>query len=369
MNRISSSQADLAGKPSETVSGRRRRVLFILCLIVVFLVIGFLLSLSFGSVRIPLRDVTNILTGHETTNPAFDKIVWNIRLPKAITAILAGAALSMAGLQMQTIFRNPLADPFVLGVNSGSSLGVAIIVLALGPGSAAMLSGFGIAGNYAIVLAATIGAGLVLLLIMLLSTRVDLMTLLIMGLMIGYATAAIVNILMFFAMPERLQAFFSWTYGNFGTVTWVQMNAFVPAVLLGLAMCVVSSKVMNAFLLGESYARSMGVNIAFWRTWILMSASLLTGAVTGFCGPIGFIGVAVPHLSRSLLQTSDHRILFPAVLFLGGFLALMADFVAQVPGSSYVLPLNSITALMGAPVIVWLLLSKRNLRQAFSNAE
>ena len=353
----------------DPVSGRVGRNVIVLGMILILLAMGFLLSLSFGSVRIPLGDVANILTGHESGRVAFGKIIWNIRLPKAITAVLAGAALSMAGLQMQTIFRNPLADPFVLGVNSGSSLGVAIVVLALGPGSAVMLSGFGIAGNYAIVLAATIGAAAVLTLIMLLSARVDLMTLLIMGLMIGYATASVVNILMFFAMPERLQAFFSWTFGNFGTITWDQMNAFVPAIILGLAMCLVSAKAMNAFLLGEAYARSMGVNIIFWRSWILMSASLLTGAVTGFCGPIGFIGVAVPHLTRSLLQTSDHRILFPGVLFLGGSLALMADFVAQVPGSSIVLPLNSITALMGAPVIVWLLLSKRNLRQAFGNAE
>lgn len=347
----------------------RKRVAVILVLILMMLVGGFVISLSFGSVRIPMEDVMQILTGHESSKEVFGKIIWNIRLPKAITAILAGAALSMAGLQMQTVFRNPLADPFVLGVNSGSSLGVAIVVLALGSGSATMLSGLGIAGNYSIVVAATIGAGIVLTLIMLLSARVDLMTLLIMGLMIGYATSAIVNILMFFAMPERLQSFFSWTYGNFGTITWDQMNAFVPAIILGLLMCLVSAKVMNAFLLGESYARSMGVNINFWRTWILISASLLTGAVTGFCGPIGFIGVAVPHLSRSLLQTSDHRILFPSVLLLGGFLALTADFVAQVPGSHIVLPLNSITALMGAPVIVWLLLSKRNLRQAFGNAE
>jgi iron complex transport system permease protein len=355
--------------PMNVFFSGRNRVVITIVLILVLLGAGFIISLSFGSVRIPMNDVMNILTGHESSKVVFGKIIWNIRLPKAITAVLAGAALSMAGLQMQTIFRNPLADPFVLGVNSGSSLGVAIVVLALGPGSAAMLSGFGMAGNYAIVVAATMGAGIVLTLIMILSARVDLMTLLIMGLMIGYATAAIVNILMFFAMPERLQSFFSWTYGNFGTVTWDQMNAFVPAIILGLLMCLVSAKVMNAFLLGESYARSMGVNINFWRTWILISASLLTGAVTGFCGPIGFIGVAVPHLSRSLLQTSDHRILFPGVLLLGGFLALAADFVAQVPGSRFVLPLNSITALMGAPVIVWLLLSKRNLRQAFGSAD
>lgn len=350
------------------ILGSKRFILSLACIITLLLVM-FVASLSFGSVRIPTGDVLNVLTGHEASRMVYEKIILNIRLPKAITAILAGAALSLAGLQMQTVFRNPLADPFVLGVNSGSSLGVAIVILTLGSGSAAMLSGFGLAGNYAIVIAASIGAGVVLSLIMILSARVDIMTLLIMGLMIGYATGAIVNILMFFSMPERLQAFFSWTFGNFGTVTWSQMKAFVPAVVIGLIMCLISAKVMNAFLLGESYARSLGVNIIFWRTWILISASLLTGAVTGFCGPIGFIGVAVPHLSRSLLHTSDHRILFPSVLFVGGLLALTADFISQVPGSSIVLPLNSITALMGAPVIIWILLRKRNLRQAFGNSD
>ena len=327
----------------------------------------FLASLSFGSVRIPIHDVVTVLSGGEASRLVYERIIMGIRLPRALTGILAGAALSLSGLQMQTIFRNPLADPFVLGVNSGSSLGVAIVILAVGPGSAALLGGLGMLGNYSVVMAASLGAGLVLTLIMILSLRVDLMTLLIMGLMVGYATSAVVSIMMFFAMPERLQAFFSWTFGNFGSVTWSQMHALVPAIIIGSAMSFVATKAMNAFLLGEAYAISLGVNILFWRTWVLISASILTGAVTGFCGPIGFIGVAVPHLCRMLLQTSDHRLLFPFIFILGALIALLADFVAQVPGSNIVLPLNAITALIGAPIVVWLLLRKRNLRQAFGD--
>lgn len=329
------------------------------------LAVIFLASLSFGSVRIPIADVIAVLTGGEASREVFEKIILGIRLPRAITGVFAGAALSLAGLQMQTIFRNPLADPFVLGVNSGASLGVALVILMIGPGSAALLAGLGGFGNASVVVAASLGAGLVLALIMVLSLRVDLMTLLIMGLMVAYATSAVVSILMFFAMPERLQAFFAWTFGSFGTVTWSQMTVLAPAVVIGTLMSLVATKSLNAFLLGEAYAVSLGVRILLWRTWVLIAASILTGAVTGFCGPIGFIGVAVPHLCRSLLQSSDHRVLFPFVIVMGATIALFADFIAQVPGSNVVLPLNAITALIGAPIVIWLLLRKRNLRQAF----
>ncbi len=344
------------------------RISLWLAIIVLCLVFAFLANLSFGSVRIPLNDVFQILTGGEASRTVYEKIILGIRLPRALTGILAGSALALAGLQMQTIFRNPLADPFVLGVNSGASLGVALVILIIGPGSAALLGGLSMFGNYSVVIAASLGAALVLTFIMILSLRVDLMTLLIMGLMVGYATSAIVSVLMFFAMPERLQAFFSWTFGSFGSVTWSQMQALVPAIILGSLMSLVATKSMNAFLLGEAYATSMGVNILFWRTWVLISASILTGAVTGFCGPIGFIGVAVPHLCRSVLQTSDHRVLFPFVIIVGALIALFADLISQVPGSNVVLPLNAITAIIGAPIIVWLLLRKRNLRQAFGES-
>lgn len=343
------------------------RFLFWMLVVLAGLILMGLASLSFGSVHIPIEDVFGIVSGGEGSREVYERIILGIRLPRVITGMLAGIALSLSGLQMQTIFRNPLADPFVLGVNSGASLGVAIVLLVLGPGSAALLGGLSLFGNYSIVIAASLGAGAVLTVIMLLSLRVDLMTLLIMGLMVGYGTSAVVSIMMFFSMPERLQAFFSWTFGNFGTVSWSQMVALIPAVAIGTLMSFVATKSMNAFLLGEAYAVSMGVRILFWRTWVLISASILTGAVTGFCGPIGFIGVAVPHLARMLLQTSDHRLLFPFVMVLGALVALLADFISQVPGSNIVLPLNAITALIGAPVIIWILLRKRNLRQAFGD--
>ena len=325
-------------------------------------------SLSFGSVKIPIGEVSSILLDRsEYENQGLANIIWSIRFPKALTAVLAGAALAVAGLQMQTLFRNPLADPFVLGVNSGASLGVAIVVLVTGPGLASLLSGMGVAGNYAVVVASSLGSAMVLTLIMVLSFRVDLMTLLIVGLMMGYATSALVMVLVFFAIPERLQTFFAWGYGNLSHVTWDQISILAPVVVLGILMAWIAGKAMNAFLLGEAYARSMGVSIIKWRTWVLISTSLLTGVVVGFCGPVGFIGVAVPHLCRSMFQTSDHRILYPAVILYGGLLTLMADFIAQVPGSRLVLPLNSITSLIGAPVVIWILLGRRSLRSAFGN--
>ncbi len=346
----------------DTVEGSRRRLWGFVAL-GLLLPGTFLASLALGSVGLSPAELWAALWGE---GEAVSRMIfWEIRLPKAITASLAGAALAMAGLQMQTIFRNPLADPFVLGVNSGASLGVALIVLALGPSALSFLASLGATGNYAIVLASTLGAGGVLALVMLLATRVDLMTLLIVGLMIGYAASALVSILMFFAIPEQLQAFFAWTYGNFGNVTWGELGAFTPAVMAGVVMVLFSGKVMNALLLGEDYARSLGVRLGFWRFWVLLSASLLAGTVTGFCGPIGFIGVAVPHLCRALLGTADHRVLLPAVLLMGAVAALLADLTSQVPGSRLVLPLNAITALIGAPVVIFFLLKRRTLQQSF----
>jgi|TARA_B100001093_G_C26835125_1_gene1017976 iron complex transport system permease protein len=342
------------------------RPLIVVIGLLIALPILFLLSLTFGSVSISINEVFNVLIGNEAASLIHEKILLNLRLPRAITAVLAGAALSVTGLQMQTIFKNPLADPFVLGVNSGASLGVAIVILALNPAGMLLLSELNLAGNYAIVFASTIGAGCVLTLVMLLSLRIDLITLLIIGLMIGYVTSALVSVLMFFSLPERLQSFFSWTFGSFGNVTWSQMQAMAPAIIMGLIMILFSMRVMNALLLGDSYAKSMGVNTQFWQFWILISASLLAGTVTGFCGPIGFLGVAVPHLCRALTQTSDHRWLLPTVILMGSLIALFADFIAQIPGSHAILPLNSVTALIGAPVIITVLYKQRSMKQTFA---
>lgn len=329
------------------------------------LLAAFGLSLSLGSVRIPLGDLVDMLTGGEASVPAWAIIVHTIRLPKALTAVLAGAALSASGLQMQTLFRNPLADPFVLGINAGASLGVAIVVLAVGSVGGVLIAGLGILGDLGLVAAASLGAGAVLGCVLLVSARVQsAMTLLILGLMFGYATGALVSILIYFAIPEQIQSYILWTFGSFGSVTWRQMPVFSAAIFLGLLLAFLCVKPLNALLLGENYAHSMGLNVKRARVWILVNASLLSGATTAFCGPIAFLGLAVPHLCRSLLHTSDHRVLMPAVTCLGATLALLADLIALMPGNPYALPLNAVTSLIGAPIVIGFILRRKNAIQA-----
>ena len=332
------------------------------------LLVVFALSLSLGSVHIPVGDIVSVLLGGEGAKPAWAIIVHTIRLPKAITAMLAGAALSVSGLQMQTLFRNPLADPFVLGINSGASLGVAIVVLAVGSVGSALLAGLGVLGDLSLAFAASLGAAAVLGCVLLISRKVQsVMTLLILGLMFGYATSAFVSVLLYFSIPEQIQAFIIWTFGSFGGVTWRQMVVFAPAIGLGLLMAFLTMKPLNALLLGEKYAQSMGVPVKRVRIWTLGGASILAGVTTAFCGPIAFLGLAVPHLCRSLLNTSDHRLLMPAVTLLGATLALLADVIARMPGSQATLPLNAVTSLIGAPVVIWVILRRQNLNAAFAD--
>lgn len=344
----------------------------LLAVLVLLALAAFVLSLAVGSVRIPLRDIVAVLLGGEAAKPAWETIVLQFRLPKAVTAMLAGAALSVSGLQMQTLFRNPLAGPFVLGISSGASLGVALTVLLAGVavglgGSTTLLAGISLAGDASLALSAILGSGLVLLLVMSVARRVQSgMTLLILGLMFGYTTSALVSVLIYFSVVERIQAYISWTFGSFGGVTWRQLQVMAPAILLGLAGGHLLMKPLNALLLGETYAQSLGLNVRRVRLGIIGSSAVLAGVVTAFCGPIGFLGIAVPHLCRSLLNTSDHRLLLPAVSFMGATLALGADIVAGLPGSQLTLPLNAVTALLGAPVVIWVILRQRNLRQAFA---
>lgn len=335
-------------------------------LLLVLVVLAFVLNLCLGSVTIPLSESWTYLNGGTPSNPAYAQILSNIRLPKALTAATAGAALSVAGLLMQTLFRNPLADPFVLGINSGASLGVALVVLALGPMGIEWLEGMGLGANLGMVLAATLGAATVLMLVLYLARRVDMMTLLIVGLMVGYATSALVSILMYLSIPERLQSYLSWTFGSFGNVDARDLNFFLPACVVGGTLAFLCAKPLNAFLLGEAYARSLGVATRRLRAWLIVASAVLSGAVTAYCGPIGFIGVAVPHLCRSLLRTTDHRALLPACVLAGATVALFADLVAQVPGTYHLLPLNAVTALIGAPVILWILLRSQGLRTLFA---
>jgi iron complex transport system permease protein len=329
--------------------------------------LGFwLLDLVIGSVRIPLKDVIAIVGGAPTTHLTWTTIVWDFRLPKSITAVLAGGALAVAGLQMQTLFRNPLADPYILGISSGTSLGAAAVILLTGGGGVHFLAKLGVWGDAGIVLASSIGAAGVFLLVALLARRVHTVTLLVIGVLVGYGVNAVVRILIQFAMPENVQAYLSWTFGSFSGVTWQQLAIFAPVLLLALGLAVISIKPLDAFLLGETYARSLGVDPHKARRFIILSASLLAGTVTAFCGLIGFIGIAVPHLCRALLGSSNHRKVLPTCAVVGGTVALAADLLSQAPGGAAALPLNSVTALIGAPVVVFVILRQRNLRKAFS---
>jgi len=332
------------------------------------LMVAFAASLALGSVNIPLSEIVTILLGGEPARESWRTIILNFRLTKAITAGLAGAALGVSGLIMQTLFRNPLADPYVLGISSGASLGVALVVLAAGSTGLTLLSGLGLVGDFALILAAITGAAAVLVIVMLAARRVaSTMTLLILGLMFGYATGALVSLLIHFSIAERVQAYVNWTFGSFGGVTWSQMPFLGGAVIIGLGGAVLSSKPLNALLLGDAYARSMGLNIRAARARLILSAAILAGAVTAFCGPIGFLGIAVPHVCRGLLRTSDHRTLLPATIIFGAILALLADIIAQTPGTTTVLPLNAITALFGAPIVVSVILRRRTTEGTFAS--
>jgi len=342
---------------------------WIVVLLIVILAVAFILSLTLGSVHIPPEQVLRILTGGEPDKASWTDVIFKFRLPKAVTAMLVGAALSIAGLQMQTLFRNPLADPFILGVSSGASLGVALVVLGTGAGGAsAFITGLNAFGDLSLAVAASMGAGAVLGAVLIVSRRVqNTITLLILGLMFGYLTNAIVSLLIYFSQPERVQAFSLWAAGSFGGVTWNQMRVFSPVILSGLFISYVMIKPLNALLLGDEYARSLGLNVRRARFWIILSASLLAGVSTAFCGPVWFVGVAVPHVARSLLNTADHRALLPASMLMGASFALVADVIAQSPGSQFVLPLNVIMSLFGVPIILWVILRQKQLRQSFAS--
>ncbi len=317
-----------------------------------FLAFTTCLSLSIGSVPIPLDQVLSILLGREANEATWTTIVLQFRLPKTIAAVLAGVALSSSGLQMQTLFRNPLAGPYLLGISSGASLGVALVLLANG-----LLSGN--AGAIEVV-GASLGGSALAMVIMMIAARYarNSVTLLILGLLFGYATAAIVDLLLHFSPPEKLQSYIRWTLGSFGGVTWSQLPIFAVAVGLGWLLTLAMVKPLNLLLLDEAQAISLGLSIGQLRGWTVISVSLLAGSVTAFCGPIAFLGVAVPHLARSLIGTSDHRVLLPIVSLLGAILALVADIITQLPGRQ-VLPLNSVTALIGTPVILWVILRQK----------
>lgn len=305
----------------------------------------FLLDLAVGAVRIPVADVWAALTGGNCPHTTV-KIVVNIRLIKAVVALLAGAALSVSGLQMQTLFRNPLAGPYVLGISSGASLGVALVVLA------------GVGSSIGVAAAAWIGAAAVLLVIAAVGHRIkDIMVILILGMMFGSGVSSVVEVLQYLSSEAALKSFVVWTMGSLGDVTSAQLALMLPAVAAGLVISVAVIKPLNLLLLGENYARTMGLNVQRTRTLIFLSTVLLAGTVTAFCGPVGFIGLAVPHLARMLFASADHRILMPGSMLAGAALLLVCDLVAK----SLALPINTITALMGIPVVIFVVVRNRNI--------
>jgi len=305
----------------------------------------FLLDLAVGAVAVPLGDVWAALTGGDCPR-ATAKIILNIRLIKAVVALLAGAALSVSGLQMQTLFRNPLAGPYVLGISSGASLGVALVVLA-GVGSS-----IGIAG------AAWLGAALVLVVIAAVGHRIkDIMVILILGMMFSSGVGAIVQILQYLSKEESLKAFVIWTMGSLGDVTFDQLAVLVPSIIAGLLLAVVTIKPLNLLLFGEEYAVTMGLNIRRSRGLLFLSTTLLAGTVTAFCGPIGFIGLAMPHVTRMLFRNSDHRVLVPGTVLSGAAVLLLCDLVSKM----FTLPINAITALLGIPIVVWVVLRNKSV--------
>ena len=317
-------------------------------------------NLSLGSVHIPVDQVFNALFENEVDKDSWIVIVQNYRLPKAITAILVGFGLSISGLLMQTLFRNPLAGPFVLGISSGASLGVALLILG------STIFGFSL-GSYSATrlgqsIAASLGALFVLLAVLLAARKVrNTMSILIIGLMFGSFTSAIISVLAYFSSASQLQQYMFWSFGSLGNLGWTEIGILGGISLISMILTLFIVKPLNSLLLGENYAKSLGMNLKQTRYLVLLIASLLTGVITAFSGPIAFIGLAVPHLTKLLFSTSNHKILLPAVGISGAIIMLICDSIAQLPASEYTLPINAITSLFGAPIIIWLLVRKRQL--------
>ncbi len=329
-------------------------------LLAIGLLICFIVNISLGSVAIPFQDTLTVLLGKPIENESWRYILLNYRLQKAITAILVGSALALSGLMMQTLFRNPLAGPYVLGISSGASLGAALLIM-----GTSWFTGFlalGAVNDIALAVMSSLGSFLVLMLVMLVASKIkDTMALLIIGLMFGSFTAALVSIMAYFTHAEKLQRYIIWSMGSIGNLTWPQVALLGILAILATFMAFVAIKPMNALLLGDKYAQSLGIDLKKSRFLIILSTGILAGSVTAFAGPIAFVGMAVPHLTRQLFDTSDHKIIIPAVLLAGAILMLACDTVAQLPGSDSVLPINAITSFLGAPVVIWLLVKRKKI--------
>lgn len=338
----------------------KKRNIALFTLLGIALLLLFLVNISLGSIKIPFQDVASSLTGGEASKSTWQYIIVNYRLPKAITAVLVGMALSVSGLLMQTLFRNPLAGPDVLGLSSGASLGVAFVILGAGllPG---ILAGFFLS-PYGIVLASTVGSFIVLMAILVVSQRLrDTMAILIIGLMFTGFTGAIVNVLTYFSSAEQLQKFTFWALGSLGNLPWQHISILAIVCFVGLIMAAFCIKPLDTLLLGERYAKSMGINFNRTRLIIILATSLLTGTITAFTGPITFIGLVVPHIAKLLFKTSSHLVLYAGTIILGAIIVLICDTCTQMPGREFVLPINAITSIIGAPIVIWLLMRKQKI--------
>ncbi|MFW5712147.1 MAG: iron chelate uptake ABC transporter family permease subunit [Spirochaetota bacterium] len=342
--------------------------------VLVFLALAlFSLDVLRGSVSIPMKQVLSIVSqsfellqteGELSAELSGNRdIVLLFRLPRAVTAIVAGMGLALSGLFMQTLFRNPLAGPSVLGINAGANLGVALIVLIWGGGAGGFVAALPIGTKALVTFAAVLGAGAVLAVVLLVSRFIGSVALLLLvGLMFGYLANSLVTLMIHFSAAARVQSYLQWTFGTFGSTTWTDIRIMLPLITAAILIGVLLIKPLNALLLGEEYARSMGVPILRIRMVVITAGALLAGVVTAFCGPVTFVGVAVPHLARGIFRTADHRIVVPASLLIGAAIALLADIVSHLPGQGGILPLNSVTALLGVPVVVWVLMRNRSGR-------
>ncbi len=331
-------------------------------LLVAMLLLLFLANIGFGSVSIPFDEIMKVMLGEEASRNAYTSIILKSRLPQTITAVLAGAGLAVGGLQMQTLFHNPLAGPSILGISSGAGLGVALVVLFAGNILGVSISGYGLLGHMTVVGAAFLGAFMILLLIVFFARALrDNTILLIVGIMIGYAASAIIGVMKFYSPKEDVHAYVIWGLGSFANVTWEHLMILIPVVALGLVMSLLLIKPLNVLVLGENYAENLGINIKNTRLAILLCTGLLTAAITAFCGPIAFLGLAVPHLTKGLFRTSDQKILMPAVILAGAVLALFCNIIARLPGFDGALPINVVTGLIGAPIVISVIIKRRKM--------
>jgi iron complex transport system permease protein len=340
---------------------QQKQYAMIFIVLIILLVSLFVLDILLGSVSIRISDIIKAILSPEG-GPS-ETIINKFRIPKALTALFVGIALSLSGLQMHTVFRNPMAGPYVLGISSGASLGVASVILGF---SSFFSSGIiGTAGSWVLVGAAWAGSGGVLLIIMVISSRVrDIMTVLILGIMLSSGISALVTIMQYFSNETMLKSFVIWTMGSLGNLTSAQLNVMIISVLAGVILSLISTKMLNALLIGDYYASSLGLNVRSARIIIFICTSILAGSVTAFCGPIGFIGIAVPHIARIVFKTSDHKVLIPATILTGGAVMLASDIISQLPGSGRILPVNAVASFIGIPVVIWVIMRNRKYSEA-----